>query len=401
MASGEVLGWPSIWDELAAGALGEDAPVGVHTPPRLNLPNRRIRDPYVQWCGRGEAVRPLPIPIRRQIQIGQQVTRQSGRPRSRGGVWSRVRMSRRCRNDIGSGSPPTAGTRSHTIGFGDGRYYLGIHGQGTVNSSNTDLAPSLRERVRVFIESVRFERAITTLIVANAITLGLETSPPVVARFGDWLHVIDRTALGVFAVELLLRFFVYRSRFFHDPWRVFDFGIVGIALMPASGAFSVLRALRVLRVLRLVSLVPSMRGVVGALLTALPGMASIIGLMALVLYVSAVLATKLFREIAPEFFGSLSASLFALFQVMTVEGWPDIARGVMAQSPYAWIFFVVYLLIATFMVLNLFIAVVVNAMQSQVTEDIKGEGEAHTRLILDEVRALRREIEALRGPSKS
>ena len=142
------------------------------------------------------------------------------------------------------------------MGFGDVRYYLGIHGQGTVNSCNTDLAPSLRERVRVFIESVRFERAITTLIVANAITLGLETSPPVVARFGDWLHVIDRTALGVFAVELLLRFFVYRSRFFHDPWRVFDFGIVGIALMPASGAFSVLRALRVLRVLRLVSLVP-------------------------------------------------------------------------------------------------------------------------------------------------
>jgi voltage-gated sodium channel len=263
------------------------------------------------------------------------------------------------------------------------------------------LAPSLRERVRVCIESGRFERAITTLIVVNAITLGLETSPPAVARFGDWLHLIDRTALGVFAIELLLRFFVYRRRFFHDPWRVFDFGVVGIALMPTSGAFSVLRALRVLRVLRLVSLVPSMRGVVGALLTALPGMASIIGLMALVLYVSAVLATKLFRASAPEFFGSLSASLFTLFQVMTVEGWPDIARGVMAQSPYAWIFFVVYLLIATFMVLNLFIAVVVNAMQSQVTEDLKGEEEAHTRLILDEVRALRREIEALRGPLKS
>ena len=94
---------------------------------------------------------------------------------------------------------------------------------------------------------------------------------PAVARFGDWLHLIDRTALGVFAIELLLRFFVYRRRFFHDPWRVFDFGVVGIALMPTSGAFSVLRALRVLRVLRLVSLVPSMRGVVGALLAALPG----------------------------------------------------------------------------------------------------------------------------------
>ena len=144
-----------------------------------------------------------------------------------------------------------------------------------------------------------------------------------------------------------------------------------------------------------------MRGVVGALLTALPGMASIIGLMALVLYVSAVLATKLFREIAPELFDDLGASLFTLFQVMTVEGWPDIARAVMAQLPYAWVFFVTYLLIATFIVLNLFIAVVVNAMQSQVTEELKGEGGAHTRLILDEVRAMQREIEALRGASQS
>jgi len=269
-----------------------------------------------------------------------------------------------------------------------------------MNTTVSKLAPSLRDRVRVFIEQPRFDQAIIALIVANAITLGLETSPAIIARFGDLLHVIDRAVLGVFVVELLLRFFVYRSRFFHDPWRVFDFVIVGIALMPASGAFSVLRSLRVLRVLRLISMVPSMRGVVSALLTALPGMASIIGLMALVLYVSAVMATKLFGAIAPEFFGNLSASLFTLFQVMTVEGWPEIARGVMAQSPYAWIFFVTYLLIATFMVLNLFIAVVVNAMQSQVAEDLKGAEDAHTQLILDEVRALRREIEALRGHSK-
>ena len=270
-----------------------------------------------------------------------------------------------------------------------------------MNTGTTELTPSLRERVRLFIESLRFERAIATLIIANAITLGIETSPAVVARFGAVLQVFDQTVLGVFVIELLARSFVYRSRFFRDPWRGFDFVVVGIALLPAGAAFTVMRALRVLRVLRLVSLVPSMRGVVGALLTALPGMASIVGLLGLVLYVSAVMATKLFGAIAPELFGHLGASLFTLFQVMTVEGWPDIARGVMAQSPYAWIFFVVYLLVATFMVLNLFIAVVVNAMQSQVTEDLKGEGEAHTQLILDEVRALRREVEALREISKS
>lgn len=264
----------------------------------------------------------------------------------------------------------------------------------------TDPAPprrSTQAAVRDLIESARFEQAMTALIVLNAVTLGLETSPEMRSRHGDVLHAIDRAALSMFVGELAARFFVFRTRFFHDPWRVFDFFVVGIALMPSAGAFAVLRALRILRVLRLVSLVPSMRGVVGALLKALPGMASIIGLLALVLYVSAVLATKLFGAIAPQFFGTLGSSLFTLFQIMTVEGWPDIAREVMAVSPHAWIFFVTYLLIATFMVLNLFIAVVVNAMQSQVSADLKDEGEAHTKAILDEVRSLRREIERMRG----
>jgi voltage-gated sodium channel len=269
-----------------------------------------------------------------------------------------------------------------------------------MNPIVANVLPNLRARTRALIEHPRFDQAIVAVIVANAITLGLETSTAIAESFGDLLHAFDRTVLGVFVVELLMRLFVYRGRFFHDPWRVFDFVIVAIALLPASGAFSVLRALRVLRVLRLVSIVPSMRGVVSALLTALPGMASIIGLMALVLYVSAVMATQLFGAVAPEFFGSLGSSLFALFQVMTVEGWPEIARGVMAHLPHAWIFFVSYLLIATFMVLNLFIAVVVNAMQSQVAEDLKAGEEAHTRLILDEVRALRREIEVSRGNFK-
>ena len=271
--------------------------------------------------------------------------------------------------------------------------------EGRMNPMVPELAPDLRERARALIEHQRFDHTIIALIVVNAVTLGLETSQAIVASFGELLHLFDRAVLGVFVVELLLRMFVYRSRFFRDPWRVFDFLIVGIALLPSSGAFSVLRALRVLRVLRLIAMVPSMRGVVSALLTALPGMASIIGLMGLVLYIAAVMASKLFGAIAPEFFGSLGASLFTLFQVMTVEGWPDIARGVMAQAPYAWIFFVVYLLIATFMVLNLFIAVVVNAMQMQVAADLKGEEEAHTQLIIDEVRALRREIEVLHAKS--
>jgi voltage-gated sodium channel len=260
---------------------------------------------------------------------------------------------------------------------------------------------SMRERIRDLVESPRFDMAIIALVVANAITLGMEASPAMNAAYGPALHLFDRAALSLFVVELLLRTFVYRGAFFADPWRVFDLVIVGIALVPAAGVFSVLRALRVLRVLRLVSMIPSMRGVVGALLAALPGMASIIGLMALVLYVSAVIATKLFGTISPEFFGSIGASLFTLFQVMTVEGWPDIARGVMEHSPNAWIFFIVYLLIATFMVLNLFIAVVVNAMQRQFADEIKDEEEEQTKTILNEIRELRKEIGALRAGTQA
>jgi voltage-gated sodium channel len=260
-----------------------------------------------------------------------------------------------------------------------------------------DILPGWRGPLARRIESPRVQNGLLALILVNAAILGLETSPAIMAEWGTVLVAADRAILAVFVAEIALRLAVWRGRFFRDPWSVFDFVVVGIALLPAAGPFAVLRALRVLRLLRLVSMAPSMRGVVSALLTALPGMASIIGLMTLVLYVSAVMATKLFGAIAPEYFGNLGATLFTLFQVMTIEGWPDIARGVMVQSPFAWIFFVAYLLIATFMVLNLFIAVIVNAMQSRVAEDLKGAEAAHTQLILDEVRALRNQLAALRA----
>jgi voltage-gated sodium channel len=262
----------------------------------------------------------------------------------------------------------------------------------------------LRARVRQFVESRPFQRVIITLIVLNAIVLGLETSPAVMAQWGTLLAMADRAMLAVFVVELLLRLFAHRWAFFRDPWSVFDLIVVGIALLPASGPLAVLRALRVLRVLRLVSASKSMRGVVGALLAALPGMGSIAALLALVLYVAAVMATKLFGTIAPGYFGSLGGSLFTLFQIMTMEGWADIAREVMVEAPLAWIFFLAFILVSTFTVLNLFIAVVVNAMQEQVADEMRAEEGAHAAeahaertLMLDELRALRRELGELRA----
>ncbi len=263
--------------------------------------------------------------------------------------------------------------------------------------------PGLQQKTRALVDAPLFQRTIIVVIVLNAISLGLETSPQIVARFGALLAVVDRVMLAIFVVELLLRLFAYRAAFFRDPWSVFDFIIVGIAVLPSSGAFSVLRALRVLRVLRLISAVPSMRRVVGALLAALPGMGSIAAMLALVLYVAAVMATSLFGSIAPEYFGHLGTSLFTLFQTMTGEAWPDVARAVMVEMPYAWIFFIVFILVSTFSVLNLFIAVVVNAMQEQVADEMRAEEDQHAAeasseraVLLDELRAVRREVAELR-----
>lgn len=223
---------------------------------------------------------------------------------------------------------------------------------------------SLRERVRRLVETGRFQRAIMTVIVVNAITLGVEASSSLDPGVDRALGMLDRAALAIFVVELLLKLYAYRLRFFKDPWNCFDFVIVAIALVPTTGAFSVLRALRILRALRLISVVSSMRRVVAALLAAIPGVASIVALLVLVVYVSAVMATKMFGQIAPDHFGHLGRSLWTLFQVMTGEAWPEIADTVMGERPLAWLFFLLFILISSFVVLNLFLAVMVSAMEN-------------------------------------
>ena len=247
------------------------------------------------------------------------------------------------------------------------------------------------------LETPRFQYFIITVIVINAITLGLETDPEFLARHEGLLHALDRIALAIFTVEIALKLMVYRLRFFKDAWNVFDFTIVAVALVPASGAFSVLRAMRILRALRLVSMVKSMRRVVAALLSALPGMGSIATLLILVLYVASVMGTKLFAEVSPDYFGSLGGTLFTLFQVMTMEGWADIARDIMATKPWAWVFFLVFILVSTFTVLNLFIAVVVNAMQETVAADLKAEQASEAHEAHDERGAILRELRELRA----
>ncbi len=260
-----------------------------------------------------------------------------------------------------------------------------------------------RRRLAEWVEAPRVQGALVALILVNAAVLGLETFPDARARWGDWLGALDQAILAVFVVEIALRLYAHRLAFFRDPWSVFDLIVVGVALMPASGPFAVLRALRILRVMRLISLVPSMRRVAGGLIAAVPGLGAVIGIIVVILYVSAVVATKLFGERFPEWFGTLADSAYTLFQVMTLESWSmGIVRPIMEIYPYAWVFFVTYILISTFTMLNLFIAVVVNAMQAEHAKEVQAEADNAAgaapaqRLLQAEMQALRGEVQKLR-----
>lgn len=275
-----------------------------------------------------------------------------------------------------------------------------------------DMADTPRGRMARLVASDRFQRAVIALILLNAVTLGLETSDGVMASWGGVLTALDAALLWIFTAELALRIYAFRGRFFRDPWGVFDLIVVGIAWLPATGPLSVLRALRVLRVLRMISVIPSLRTVVEAMLHALPGMGSIVLLMALIFYVFGVMATKLYGDILPERFGTLGLSLYTLFQMMTLESWSEAnVRPILAQQPLAWMFFVPFILLATFVVLNLFIGVIVDSIQTLRAEresaDSKAAREASAaatatlhadqEAVIAEIRALRAEIAALRA----
>jgi voltage-gated sodium channel len=277
--------------------------------------------------------------------------------------------------------------------------------------TRADQADDVRARIARLVLSPVFQRTVVALILLNAVTLGLETSKTVMAGWGGLLLAVDRILLVLFTVELALRIYAFRGRFFRDPWGLFDLVVVAIAWLPASGPLSVLRALRVLRVLRLVSVVPSLRNVVEAMLAALPGMGSIVLLMILIFYVAAVMAVKLFGGAMEEQFGDLGTAFFTLFQLMAMDDFGNIVREAMQHSPMAWLFFIPFSVVATFVVLNLFIGVIVESIQTlreqrqgadaaaaQVAnEAARSEAHLDAQVLLTEIRALRAEVAALRA----
>ena len=225
-----------------------------------------------------------------------------------------------------------------------------------------------RAKIAQIVEGRFVTIFITCLILINAVTLGLETNQAMVSSYGATLYWIDKVILVIFTIELSLKFYAYRFSFFRSGWNLFDLAIVTIAWLPTSGALAVLRALRILRVLRLISVVPQMRRVVSAIGHSIPGMVSVVGVLGLIFYVAAVLATKLFGThpdpYMQEWFGTISASAYTLFQIMTLESWSmGVVRPTMALYPWAWAFFLPFIIITSFAVLNFFIGIIVDSMQ--------------------------------------
>ena len=259
----------------------------------------------------------------------------------------------------------------------------------------------MRQNLETMLSNPAFEKFIMGLIVINAIVLGMETDKDIMAAIGPTLIFIDNTILAIFVIEILARLAVNFTGFWRDPWRIFDLFVVGIALLPATGPLSVLRAFRILRVLRIISTIQAMRRVVVGLINALPGMGAIIFLLGIVFYVFAVISTKLFAESFPEWFGSIGASSYTLFQIMTLESWSmGIVRPVMEQYPLAWLLFVPFIIMTAFTVLNLFIGVIVDSMQREHEAEAKADREqvhSDTAQILAEVKELRKEVAALKA----
>ncbi|NUH64738.1 ion transporter [Sulfitobacter sp. S0837] len=269
----------------------------------------------------------------------------------------------------------------------------------------TDLSPSTpssaRRRVARIVESTAVQNFILGVILFNAIILGLETSDAVMAQAGPLILVLDRICLAIFVVEIALKLYGRGTHFFRNGWNLFDFVIVGIALIPATQSLSVLRALRILRLLRVVSVAPSLRRVVEGLVNALPGMGSVFLLMGVIFYIGSVMATKLFGGVFPDWFGTLGRSGYSLFQIMTLESWSmGIVRPVMEVYPFAWMFFVPFIVVTTFAVVNLLVGLIVNSMQDAHHEESNEKTDNYRDEVLARLNDLENLIKAQNTPPK-
>ncbi|SMX26196.1 Ion transport protein [Pelagimonas phthalicica] len=251
----------------------------------------------------------------------------------------------------------------------------------------------MRERLGNWLDQVWVQNTIIGVIIINAIVLGMETSNTLMQNWGGVIKLIDALCLAIFVVEIAIKLFARGFGFFRSGWNLFDFAIVAIALIPAGQGVSVLRALRIFRVMRVISAAPRLRRVVEGFVTALPGMGSVFLLMAIIFYIGAVIATRLFGDAFPEWFGTLGQSAYSLFQIMTLESWSmGIVRPVMEVFPYAWVFFVPFIMVTTFAVVNLLVGLIVNSMQDAHAEEDTIKTDAYRDEVLERLSQIEKQV---------
>ena len=212
-----------------------------------------------------------------------------------------------------------------------------------------------------------FESSIIALILLNAAVLGLETDPELVAQYGNWFELTHHLILTAFIIEAALKITAVAPRlklYFGNGWNLFDFSVILLALLPATGELAVVaRLARLLRVLRLISTIPELRLIVATLMRSIPSMGHVMLLMSIIFYIYSIAGYHLFHVHDPVHWGSLGLSLLTLFRVVTLEDWTDVMYIAMEAYDWAWIYFVSFVIMGTFVIINLFIAVVINNLE--------------------------------------
>ena len=209
-----------------------------------------------------------------------------------------------------------------------------------------------------------FHWGVVGVIGVNALVIGLDTSAFLAERYGAWFKAANQLFLGIFVVEAIVKLIAQwprPQRYFKDGWNVFDFAIIVVSLLPSTGELATLaRLARLLRVLRLVSALPELRLIVTTLVRSIPSMFNVVCLMSVIFYIYAVAGYHLFHDIDPTHWRTLGIAALTLFRVVTLEDWTDVMYAAMAHHWWAWAYFVSFVVVGTFVVINLFIAVVLN-----------------------------------------
>ena len=254
----------------------------------------------------------------------------------------------------------------------------------------------VRAKIHQFIYGPVGERIILGLIILNSVVLGLETSPAAMAWGGGLISGLDKIFLGLFVLEMVLKVASDPRPFFRNGWDIFDLIVIALSVFPYQGHLSMLRALRIARVLRLVSVAPRLRVVVESIIKSLPSLGWVSALLAVIFYIFAVLGTTVFGQVFPDWFGSIPASLYTLFQILTMDSWSSgIGRSVIAEFSHAYLFFVPFIFLSSFVILNVFIAIIVNYL-SQVSSQVEKSKDQEPNEMVVAIERLTAEILALK-----